>query len=70
METMKVKTTGMHCQSCKMLIEMSLDEIEGVEGASVDLADETTEVTYDPSKVGEDAIVKGIESVGYGVESD
>ncbi len=66
--TERLKTTGMHCQSCAMLIEMNVGEMKGVSEVSVDLAESSTRVTFDDSVVGVDAIIAEIEKSGYGVE--
>ena len=65
-QTVNVETTGMHCQSCAMLIEMSVKELDGVEDARVDLAGMTTDVTFDPERVAADDIVQAIVKAGYG----
>ncbi|MBI5232617.1 MAG: heavy-metal-associated domain-containing protein [Coriobacteriales bacterium] len=68
METVRIKTTGMHCQSCTMIIEMNVGDLPGVEEVDVSLADGVAEVTFDPSQVGPDAIVKEIKDAGYQAE--
>ena len=65
-QTVDLETTGMHCQSCAMLVEMSVKELEGVQDARVDLAGATTEVTFDPEVVDTDAIIQEIVKAGYG----
>jgi len=65
-ETVNLETSGMHCQSCAMLIEMSVKELEGVTDARVDLADATTVVTFESDKVSVDDIVQEIARAGYG----
>ena len=65
-ETVRIETTGMHCQSCAMLVEMSVKELDGVEDATVDLAGMTTEVTFDPDRVAAGDIVQEIVRAGYG----
>jgi copper chaperone CopZ len=65
-QTVDLETSGMHCQSCAMLIEMSVKELDGVEDARVDLAGSVTHVTFDADKVGVDAIVQEIVKAGYG----
>lgn len=67
-ETVKLRTTGMHCQSCSMLIEMNVGDLEGVENVSSDFHTGVTEVTYDPSKISEKDVEAEIEKSGYGVE--
>lgn len=67
-ESVKLKTSGMHCQSCSMLIEMNVSDLEGVESVSSDFKTGLTEVTFDPDTVAVDEIVAGIEKAGYGAE--
>lgn len=68
MESVDIKTANMHCGSCKMLVEMSVTELPGIEKAEVDLAAETTHVEYDPAQVSVDDIVSAIRTAGYGAE--
>jgi Cu+-exporting ATPase len=64
-ETLNV--TGMTCAMCIKTIEKTLGKLEGVQGASVNLAQETAKVEYDPSKLSVNAITNAIERAGYGV---
>ena len=64
-KTVVLETTGMHCQSCSMLIEMSVSDLDGVSGVSSDYTTGRTEVTYDADKLDVDAIVTEIEKAGY-----
>ncbi|KAF0207246.1 MAG: cation transporter [Actinomycetota bacterium] len=66
--TTRFTTTGMHCGSCSMLIQMSLEDIEGVESVLADNATGLTEVVYDPDLTNPGAIVHEIVKVGYGAE--
>jgi len=68
--TARLKTTGMHCQSCVMLIQMNVSDIDGVTDVSVDLARGLTQVTYDEDVTGLDAIVAEIEKAGYAVQPE
>ncbi|HEX9092377.1 MAG TPA: heavy-metal-associated domain-containing protein [Coriobacteriia bacterium] len=63
-----IRTTGMHCQSCAMLIQMSVEDLPGIETVKVDAAAGTTDVTFDPDIVGVDKIAEAIKAAGYGVE--
>lgn len=67
-ETVRIKTTGMHCHSCEMLVKMNLEEVDGVESAVADVASGVTEVVYDPGKVAPEKLVAVIEAAGYGAE--
>jgi len=64
----RFNTTGMHCRSCSMLIDMTLGDLDGVETAQTDLANGTTDVTYDSSVVTVEDIIGIIRSVGYEAE--
>ncbi|PIS41376.1 MAG: hypothetical protein COT25_03330 [Candidatus Kerfeldbacteria bacterium CG08_land_8_20_14_0_20_42_7] len=50
---------GMHCVSCAMNIDGELEDTDGVIESATNYAKQTTEVTYNPSKVG----VKDIEAL-------
>lgn len=68
--TARFKTSGMHCSSCVMLIEMEVGELEGVESVKADHADGVTAVTFDESAVSEERIMDTIRSAGYEVEPE
>ncbi|MBE0476561.1 MAG: cation transporter [Coriobacteriia bacterium] len=68
MRTIEIKTTGTHCPSCSMLIEMSVGDLDGVRSVSSDYAAETATVEYDPEKVSAEAIVAEVEKAGYSAE--
>lgn len=44
-----LKITGMHCASCKLLIEDVCKDIPGVTSCEVDLAGNTTTIEHDAS---------------------
>jgi copper chaperone len=68
MTTITIKTTGMHCPSCPMLIELSLRDLAGVGDVRSSTADCETVVTYDESLVTPDTIMNEIRNAGYGAE--
>lgn len=55
----------MHCASCVMILERSLKKVEGVSGATVNLATERATVTYDPAKVTDEKLSSAVSNVGY-----
>ncbi len=59
--------TGMHCANCSSTIERNLKKLDGVTGANVNYATEKATVIFDPSVLGQDAIIGKIKDVGYGV---
>lgn len=70
MNTITLKTSGMHCPSCSMLIELSVSDLAGVESVKASHAEGTTVVTYDESVVDAQRIKEQIREAGYGVEGD
>ncbi len=67
--TSQLKTTGMHCGSCAMLIDMTVGDLDGVDSVKTDYATGTTTVTYDSDTVALDDVVAAIRSAGYDAES-
>lgn len=63
--TRRFATSGMHCRSCSMLIEMEVGELDGVTEVHADHADGATVVTYDDESVNEESIVATIRAAGY-----
>ncbi len=61
-------TTGMHCGSCSMLIDMTVGDMAGVSEAKTDLASGQTEVIFDPDTVSVDDIIAAIRAIGYDAE--
>src|SRR5579859_4292300 len=56
---------GMTCASCAMRIEKGLKKVPGVKDASVNLATERADVTYDPAQTTVEQMVQKVEAVGY-----
>jgi Cu+-exporting ATPase len=61
-----LEITGMTCASCVRRIEKSLNKVDGVTGAQVNLATEVATVTYDPEAVGLDELIDAVTAAGYG----
>ncbi len=55
---------GMHCASCKALIEDIVGDVDGVSEVSVNYAAEKMTVSYDESKVGIENLKKAVASAG------
>ncbi|MEF8788292.1 MAG: heavy metal translocating P-type ATPase, partial [Planctomycetota bacterium] len=60
--------TGMSCQSCAQSIQSALNDLDGVQEATVNFATEEASVSYDPDRVGRQDLVGAVEDAGYGVE--
>jgi copper chaperone CopZ len=66
--TARLATTGMHCRSCSMLVDMTVGEIDGVSDVKTDHATGETIVTFDDAQIGLDAIIVAIQGAGYDAE--
>lgn len=64
--TTTLETSGMHCKSCAMLIEMTVGELPGVASVKADVDAGETTVTYDPDLVDVDTVIGEIVKAGYG----
>ena len=68
MAKLKLNVEGMHCGSCEMLIQDSLDETDGIEKAEVSHKSGEVNVDFDDSKVSANKIKDIIKDEGYSVE--
>ncbi|MFU0790299.1 MAG: heavy metal translocating P-type ATPase [Virgibacillus proomii] len=66
-ETEKVEydITGMTCATCSNRIEKALSNQKGVNQATVNLANETAVIEYQPALVDEETFVRLVEKLGY-----
>ncbi|WNS74934.1 heavy metal translocating P-type ATPase [Bacillus sp. DTU_2020_1000418_1_SI_GHA_SEK_038] len=58
--------TGMTCAACSTRIEKGLNKMEGVMGATVNLALEKATVEYNPAIVSAKDMIQRVEKLGYG----
>jgi copper chaperone CopZ len=61
----RLNTLDMHCQSCSMLVQMTVEELGGIESVTSDYASGITDVCYDPDQVTVDEIIGAIVGAGY-----
>ena len=66
--TAQLTTSGMHCSSCSMLVDMTLGDLAGVETSKTDHATGETVVTFDDSVVSIEQIIDAIRGAGYEAE--
>lgn len=66
MQTTNLKLTGMTCGSCAKLNESAILDVEGVVTAQVNIANNKAQVEFDEKKTNVEAIIKAVESAGYG----
>ena len=68
MKIIKIKTTGMHCPSCEMLVTDSLEDEDGINNAKADHKSGLIEVDFDDSKTNIDKIKNIIKEEGYEIK--
>ncbi len=64
MQKHQYSVIGMHCASCKRIIELSLQENQHVESANVNFANEKLTITYDETKLHFQELQKIVSKVG------
>ncbi|SCG84683.1 heavy metal translocating P-type ATPase [Methanobacterium congolense] len=65
-----IKISGMSCASCALNVEKSLEKMEGVNEAHVNLGTEEATVEYDSEKLGLNQLEDAVEDAGYGVVNE
>jgi copper chaperone len=66
--TARLTTTGMHCRSCSMMVDMTVGEIDGVADVRTDHVTGETLVTFDDTQTNVEAIITEIRGAGYDAE--
>lgn len=56
---------GMHCSSCALLIDETVEDLDGVEHCSTDRRRGRSLVAYNPDRVSAAAIAAAITDAGY-----
>lgn len=60
------KITGMNCAACATRIEKSLNKMNGILKANVNLALETAHVVYSPAEVSPNDMIQKVKNLGFG----
>ena len=66
--TANLATSGLHCASCSMLVDLTVGELAGVADVRTDHASGDTVVRFDDAAVTVEQIIDAIRSVGYDAE--
>lgn len=64
--TIVLAVTGMHCNSCGLLVDDAVEQVPGVLRSRTDQRRERTTVELDPALASVDAVVAAILAEGYG----
>ncbi len=62
--------SGMTCASCVSHVEKALNDIPGVEKATVNLATERATVQFANGEIGTDVLIEAVRNSGYDVPSE
>jgi len=66
----EIKVSGMSCASCALNVEKSLESLEGVDEAHVNIGTEKATVEYDPEKLKLAQLENAVEEAGYNVVNE
>ncbi len=69
-ERVTLELSGLRCAGCAGNVEQALSNLEGVQNAAVNLADDSVAVTYDADALTVEDIAATVESAGYGVRRE
>ncbi len=62
----KFEVTGMMCAACQANVAKATEKLDGVRSANVSLLGKNMIVDFDETKIQDDAIIRAVESAGYG----
>ena len=63
--TISFKLSGLHCTSCAVNIDLSLEELEGIINANTSYQKSQVQVQYNPEKIDPKKIQKVLSDLGY-----
>ena len=67
LKIIKIQIDGIHCKSCKILIETEVDVLIGVKDIDVDFQSGECQIEFDDSKISQKKIFEVIEKLNYSV---
>mgnify|MGYP000068220805 CR=1 FL=1 len=65
MKEIKLKIEGMHCTGCSSRLEKVLNNIDGVESATVSFEEKQARITYNESQTDIEQIKQAIQDAGF-----
>ncbi|MDA3937580.1 MAG: heavy-metal-associated domain-containing protein [Actinomycetota bacterium] len=64
----QLSTSGLHCRSCSMMVDMTVGDLDGVASVETDYVTGVTKVEFDSDVVTLEGIMESIRAAGYGAE--
>ncbi|MFO0549083.1 MAG: heavy metal translocating P-type ATPase, partial [Polyangiaceae bacterium] len=65
LHSITIPVGGMSCTACSGAVTSALTELDGVSDVSVSLVSRSATISFDPARVGVDALVRAIDDSGY-----
>jgi len=63
--TARFATSGMHCGSCSMLVDLTLSDVDGVVESKTDHVNGLSIVVFDDARVTPAQLIAAIQGAGY-----
>ena len=63
--TVTLEVEGMNCASCPYIVDMALERVEGVAGATVSYEKRTAVVRFDDARTSSNALTRATAAAGY-----
>jgi len=70
LKKIKIQIAGLHCQSCKTIIETEVDVLPGVKDVNVDYPSGKCQIEYNEQKISPAKMFAAIEKLGYKVNQE
>ena len=70
LKKIKIQVEGIHCKSCKILIETEIDILKGVKSINVNHQTGACEIEYEEDKISQDKIFTEIEKLDYKIKKE
>lgn len=65
MSTQTLKLSGLHCTGCAANIDLTLEDLPGINSTNTSYAKMETQVEFDETKISLTEIISHIEKMGY-----
>lgn len=69
-QILKLALSGLHCSSCAVNIDLTLEDLEGVVNSKTNYAKSNASIDYFPEKTNPEKIIAEIEKLGYKVKTE
>lgn len=62
---LKLSLSGLHCSSCAVNIDLSLEDLNGVQNSTTNYAKSFSVISYEAAKIDPKTIIAEINKLGY-----